>query len=470
MSPALVLPPCPAKPMSQLSRAEIRSLAHSIGAFRREASYKFFYLLPLVARHEIFFEDGCSDIYEWATKFGGLGPNEVDRVLKLFGSLGKFECLWGLLLEGVGMSKLERVAPHATPESAEALATKAKLLTKPELEEYLRAHGKKKRPKAKAMPSSVQEPAPDSGQEHNAEAAPMRFITSMLPAVDEGAEDFGAKTDSGPAALEETLAPGAPAKVRLSLELDAVGEKRVRELQAMFKRVHGRPIALGELFALLAQQAIGRGEVPSSAAPEGEASGEDSPEVEVPPVTPARTFKARLIEVVVSIAETGWRFIRTALGWVPVAAGAVAGFLAQGQPIPLENLRIAAEAAASKASGTRHIPAAVERYLRVRSGGYCEVGDCGRAMVDIHHRRRYALDPSHHPDDLVAVCEVHHGLAHKGAVQDESVDPQSWRATALTEMRDFGAVDRTYSSVSQPRRAAAAVENAPAADPREASV
>ena len=167
-----------------------------------------------------------------------------------------------------------------------------------------------------------------------------------------------------PAGPDCEVAPFAFA-TRLSLELDAVGEKRVRELQTTYERLYGRPIGIGQLVSLLARWAVLRAELPSlvdleaGLVPGGgddphpePAAGSEASSAEASLSDPGRkprpgvrTFQPRLLEVVVSIAETGWKFIRTAMGWVPVADGALAGFLTRGQPVPLDNLHVAAIAA-----------------------------------------------------------------------------------------------------------------------------
>jgi hypothetical protein len=169
---------------------------------------------------------------------------------------------------------------------------------------------------------------------------------------------------------------------------------------------------------------------PAPDAPADAAAADSDTAAQVPEaaarIPAARRFVPRLLEVVVSVAETGWQFIRTASGWLPVADGSLTGFLSPAQAVPLANLRIAAIAAAEKASGGRYRPAAVDRYLLARSGGYCEIGTCKGRVVAAHHRNRYSFDPSHHPDAIVCVCAPHHGLPHGGEIEDERVDPQAW--------------------------------------------
>lgn len=260
--------------------------------------------------------------------------------------------------------------------------------------------------------------------------------------------------------------------VRCTLELDPIGEKRVRELQDLYRRLHGEAIGLGQLFALLARWAIARGDLPSledlerGGSEPGSQAGSGAPEVTeastraataqasplargraAPDREAPRQFRPKVLEVVVSVVETGWKFVRTALGWTPVPAGALAGFLGPAKTIPLSNLRIAAIAAARRPPGSRYRPAAVERYLMARSGGYCEVRDCNRRAVAAHHVNRFAYDPSHDPDGLVSVCHLHHGAAQAGLFRNESQDPAAWEIIGEGERPVLGEADRQFLEI-----------------------
>ena len=452
----------PAKPISELDRTEIRALAKQFGGYRQTATRVVMALLPAIKRLEIFRDDGCTDLYEWAAKFLAMPRDPVDRALALYQRIGGFGCLWQLLAEGiVGPSKLERAAPHVTEANAAWLAEQIRSLPKAQLEEVLRQLGPKRAAPAR-HPSPVAVPIPSP---------------SLLPA---GSPGIASCADPQPRAGGQQLGgdgqadwPEGPpredpgdktdaqqvARLRLSLEVDALGEKRIRDLQRLYQQSHGKAIGLGDLFVRLAHQAVALGVVPGvedpahdteatgrldeQRAPDAALPDDDRPdrprpgepqrppeEPQQPPVAAlalgSRRFRPRVLEVVVSVVETGWKFVRTAAGWLPVPDGAFDGFLSPCSVVPLANVRIAALAAADKATG-RHLPAAVDRYIRVRSGGYCEARDCHRPLAEIHHRKRHAFDPSHHPDDLVALCDLHHGSAHFGLIVNEDEAPGSWQ-------------------------------------------
>ena len=139
--------------------------------------------------------------------------------------------------------------------------------------------------------------------------------------------------------------------------------------------------------------------------------------------------------------------VRTALGWTPVQAGALTGFLAPPQAIPIANLRIAAIAAAKDPTGSRYRPAAVERYLLARSGGYCEVRGCNRRAVAAHHTNRFSFDPSHDPDQVVCVCHLHHGVAQGGLFRNESEDSSAWQLIGEGEEPLLGEADRQFLAI-----------------------
>ena len=58
------------------------------------------------------------------------------------------------------------------------------------------------------------------------------------------------------------------------------------------------------------------------------------------------------------------------------------------------------------------------------------------------HRRRYAFDPSHPPDDLVALCALHHDWVHSGLIQNEGEDPRAWEFLVPGQAPQLGPVDR----------------------------
>ena len=74
----------PAKPISELDRTEIRALAKPFGGYRQTATRVVMALLPAIKRLEIFRDDGCTDLYEWAAKFLAMPRDPVDRALALY--------------------------------------------------------------------------------------------------------------------------------------------------------------------------------------------------------------------------------------------------------------------------------------------------------------------------------------------------------------------------------------------------
>ncbi|MBM3267314.1 MAG: hypothetical protein FJZ01_06670 [Candidatus Sericytochromatia bacterium] len=537
MSPAVVLPSPPDVPITDLSRDRIRELASAYGHFRRLAGDRFASLLPIVFRDRIYEDDGCVSGYEWAAKKGSMTKAEVDRVLALWDRIGHHDCLWRLLAKGVGITKLERVAPHVTEANAAGLARRVQKLTGPELQKWLagqrvaagRASAGMASPdvpptKARADAAPGTAARGDEARERAAAGADSCGAMGQAgSAQDEVGDGLGERRRPSPAVAEsvscqaklsfgqplvvsgtgppdgvaadshrdaapdfepDALPPGlARTARRFSLEVDAIDEKRIQELLNLYQRLHGKRIGLGQLFGLLARWAMARGELPSledlaaglsagSARPDeppkdpgtssaASASGDGAAASEATPPA-AKRFVPRVQEVVVSIRETDWKFVRTALGWIPVPDGALTGFLSRTEAVPLADLRIAAVEAASRTRGSstrfgdpayprRHRPAAVNRYLLARSGGYCEVGQCPDRAIAAHHRQRFSFDPSHHPDVLVCVCRPHHGLPHQGEIANEWLDPHAWEVTRAGEPSREDVADVQFQVVRRVR-------------------
>jgi len=75
----------------------------------------------------------------------------------------------------------------------------------------------------------------------------------------------------------------------------------------------------------------------------------------------------------------------------------------------------------------RNVPTAVKRYLKFAYGGVCAVGGCNKLASVLHHRKRYANDPDHDPDNLAPLCRSHHELIHAELCQNENEHPRVWR-------------------------------------------
>lgn len=68
-------------------------------------------------------------------------------------------------------------------------------------------------------------------------------------------------------------------------------------------------------------------------------------------------------------------------------------------------------------SSSRYIPARVRRILKKEYGQRCAKNGCNKLSENIHHTRRWALDPSHNPNYLAPLCKEHHQIAHSTDVE-----------------------------------------------------
>ena len=88
--------------------------------------------------------------------------------------------------------------------------------------------------------------------------------------------------------------------------------------------------------------------------------------------------------------------------------------LAQGKP-------------AEKVTESRHIPVAIERYVVDRARGVCEIGTCIKKYEILHHTQRFALEKTHDPSRIVALCRPHERMVHLGLIEDEYILPREWK-------------------------------------------
>lgn len=70
------------------------------------------------------------------------------------------------------------------------------------------------------------------------------------------------------------------------------------------------------------------------------------------------------------------------------------------------------------ANTSNHIPKNMHDYVLKRSHGKCEFPNCNKTYDHLHHTNRYSTDKTHDPDQIVALCEAHHDLAHKGLINE----------------------------------------------------
>jgi hypothetical protein len=76
---------------------------------------------------------------------------------------------------------------------------------------------------------------------------------------------------------------------------------------------------------------------------------------------------------------------------------------------------------------SRHIPTAMQRYVKERSVGLCAAPYCKRPATSLHHTQRWALEKVHDPARLQPLCTAHERLAHRGLIENEEASPEKWR-------------------------------------------
>ncbi len=113
------VPATPVVPLDQVEDRVLLLLARTWGRLGRVAMCKFVSVLPEIHRRGLYRKASHDSIYELASKLGGLSRDVVDAVLRLHGYIGRYDCLWGLLTDGiVGWSKLSKIEDLVTAETA----------------------------------------------------------------------------------------------------------------------------------------------------------------------------------------------------------------------------------------------------------------------------------------------------------------------------------------------------------------
>jgi hypothetical protein len=84
-------------------------------------------------------------------------------------------------------------------------------------------------------------------------------------------------------------------------------------------------------------------------------------------------------------------------------------------------LRMQVEKPKPVRSNSRKVPVAVEKYVKIRSGGKCEHPNCEKAGEHIHHTEPFAITKMHDPDKMLHLCEAHHKIIHLGYINDDDL-------------------------------------------------
>lgn len=80
-----------------------------------------------------------------------------------------------------------------------------------------------------------------------------------------------------------------------------------------------------------------------------------------------------------------------------------------------------------KVTESRHIPVAIERFVIERARGMCELRTCTKQYEILHHIQRFALEKTHDPARIVALCKPHERMVHLGLIEDEYILPREWK-------------------------------------------
>lgn len=95
----------------------------------------FLGLLPEVNARQLYLQENCSSIFEYAFKVGGVTMEQVKTALRLDRTFSKTPQLHTLLTEGkVSLSKLSRIASIAKPDNENFLASQVQILSKSALD------------------------------------------------------------------------------------------------------------------------------------------------------------------------------------------------------------------------------------------------------------------------------------------------------------------------------------------------
>ncbi|MEK7540071.1 MAG: hypothetical protein AAB558_02380, partial [Patescibacteria group bacterium] len=136
---------------STLTDHQLLQLCTHYGTQAKLWKQKFLGLLPEVDRRKLYLTQGCSSLFEFGAKVGGVSKEQVSNVLRLYQRFEPTPVLKQALVSGeISVHKLARVVSVATPENQEFLLNQSKLLSNRALETLIqdtkRLHVQTKKP------------------------------------------------------------------------------------------------------------------------------------------------------------------------------------------------------------------------------------------------------------------------------------------------------------------------------------
>ena len=82
---------------------------------------------------------------------------------------------------------------------------------------------------------------------------------------------------------------------------------------------------------------------------------------------------------------------------------------------------------------TKQVPTRIKNTVRARTNGICSYPNCHKPAEELHHANRQALNPTHNPNHIHALCKSHHHLAHHSLIANEERQPHEWRLLAYPD-------------------------------------
>jgi len=76
---------------------------------------------------------------------------------------------------------------------------------------------------------------------------------------------------------------------------------------------------------------------------------------------------------------------------------------------------------------TKQVPTRIKNAVRARTNGICSYPGCHKPAEELHHANRQAINPTHDPNHIHALCKSHHHLAHHSLIANENKQPREWR-------------------------------------------
>jgi len=366
---------------AKLSDEKVLEICEHFGTQARHWRTKFLGILPEIFRRKLFIKKGCSSVFEFAYKTGGVSEKQVRKALNLEKKFVVTPVLRQALVNGeISLNKLARVASIATVETQNFWLEKSKTLSSRALEVLVRDEKTLMKNEQQIATTTKKAVAFGSGKisangnttifanEEIENTSSGNIFDNEKSAIFNPEKKVANQGDGSQIGLFEAENKAKSVHVH-TLKLDPDVETKLQNLQE-------KGFDINELL----RELLANREKEIAAEKQALANATEN-EISVQ----RHTKRTKLYETLTFQVQYFGKNLR-AMKELPQAA----------KPKKV----------------SRSIPTQIKKIVTQEHGTKCAIPTCQKLSEHIHHTNRFSLSQSHNPYFLAPLCKQHHEIAH----------------------------------------------------------